>query len=62
MTQPSSIELVNELGQTLQLLPIKDCKASCVINMDLKLFSDGIYFIKITSTNTIEFQKIILNK
>ena len=61
-TQPNTIELVNELGQTLQVLSVKDCKASCVINMDLKSFSNGVYFIKITSTNSNEFQKIILNK
>lgn len=61
-TQPNTIELVNELGQTLQVLSVKDCKASCVINMDLKTFSNGVYFIKVTSANSNEFQKILLNK
>ena len=60
--QPTSIEIVNELGQTLYSTVIKDCKASCVVNLDLNLFSNGVYFVKITSGSTTNFQKLILNK
>jgi PKD repeat protein len=60
--QPASIELVNELGQTLYSTVIKDCKATCTVNLDLNLFSNGVYFVKVISGSTTKFQKIILNK
>ena len=60
--QPTSIEIVNELGQTIYSTVIKDCKASCAVNLDLNLFSNGVYFVKVTSGSTTNFQKLILNK
>ena len=60
--QPASIEIVNELGQTLYSNVIKDCKATCIVNLDLTLFSNGVYFVKVISGRATKFQKLILNK
>ena len=62
VNQSASIELINELGQTLYSNNIKDCRASCTITLDLSLFSNGVYFVKVISGSAIKFQKIILNK
>jgi PKD repeat protein len=62
VNQPASVELVNELGQTLYNTLIKDCKVSCTVTLDLNLFSNGIYFVKVISGGDTKFQKIILNK
>ncbi len=62
LDQPAYIELVNELGQTMNSTSIKSCKASCKVTLDLNLFSNGVYFVKLISENATEFQKIILNK
>ena len=60
--QPTSVEIINELGQTLYSTVIKDCKATCIVNLDLTLFSNGVYFVKVISGRATKFQKLILNK
>jgi PKD repeat protein len=58
----TTIEIINELGQTLYSVLIRDCKELCTINYDFKSFSNGIYFVKVISNNNIECRKIIVQK
>jgi PKD repeat protein len=58
----TTIEIINELGQTHYSELIKDCKVGYIVNFDFKYYSNVIYFIKIISANNIEFRKIIVQK
>ncbi|MBI3519088.1 MAG: T9SS type A sorting domain-containing protein [Bacteroidetes bacterium] len=58
----ASIELINELGQTIRHSFIKDCSSKCLYDVDLKDYPNGIYFVKIKSDNQTEYRKLLLNK
>ena len=57
------IEVINELGQQLYTTSNKDCITNhCFFDVDLSNYLNGIYFIKINTSNGIKYQKIILQK
>ena len=57
------IEVINELGQQLYTTTNKDCITNyCSLNIDLSNYLNGIYFIKISTSNETKYKKIILQK
>jgi hypothetical protein len=62
LKENTSVEIINELGQTIHSSIIKDCTDRCLYEVDLSNFPNGVYFAKITSDNTTEYRKISLNK
>ena len=62
LTEDATIELINDLGQKMQQAFIKDCSSVCLYDVDLRDYPNGVYFVKISSKNEIEYRKLILNK
>ncbi|MGZ4048731.1 MAG: T9SS type A sorting domain-containing protein [Bacteroidia bacterium] len=57
-----SIEIMNELGQSVYNKKINDCMNGYIQNIDLSALSKGSYFLKIMADNTIQVKKILLVK
>ena len=58
----TTVDVINGFGQIMHQAFIKDCTTKCVHEIDLSDFANGIYFVKITSGNEIEYRKLVINR
>jgi hypothetical protein len=57
----TTVDVINGFGQIIHQSFIKECTTKCIHDLDLSDFANGIYFVKITSGNEIEYRKLVIS-